>query len=730
MVGMEILHVTAPLGHKVKAHDFDDAASSTTLFQSVASSTSASGSIGSLPSSVSKSMSADQVLHDAPQPSDDCTGDEGKDIEAVHTRQVQGVESTMIETKAPACSDSSSGQGLREALSCEVLDLPSTATESNRGLFSCGSFSRHAVSCQQMANQSGNSKGSKGSKRESSKGTKSSKSSTMQPEVTCLPLEIPDSLMRGVPLTDALANFGQHWTSIEATAADYDISQSVLRLDDFVSHDWGTPRTIKVIALCFHYNNGAATIASMVVGAFAAVLQSGLLVQLPEVVFTDYVVLMSGWHVQFKLGRLAMIVCPVAYLFFFCFWQRVRCLFTAPRTVFLDKLCIHQTDASLKSAGIAGLAGFLQRSDRLLVLWTPRYFTRLWCAYELAAWSKLGKSFENSMDMLPAKLPLAFLLFGLSSHVVLLSVMIFRLPDGSNISLSLGFLIVTITHVCVVAMMWSLLYEITSVQRLVESFAIQEAQCFCCSNGHRNPADGRKIPCDRRLIYKSLDRWLSNWQEASPMGHQLDYSKTSLDSSPQAVEAMNKQIITELGKCLYGERFSSKIVTYKSCLGSCGLPFVWVLFDLARVPSCYLLNVSVFFLSLYFIFIPNVLGMFPCSIRTIDRLVGRRLPPGLAAVVCVIAFVYITFASVVLPVSASMSFLLQQNFAVTLVWLMLNAAATLYIFGGIGWFPPFLERVKLLSGKLAPHEETPHSQDMSGIVSGSEEETPAAAQWV
>ena len=35
-----------------------------------------------------------------------------------------------------------------------------------------------------------------------------------------------------------------------------------------------------------------------------------------------------------------------------------------PRLVFLDKLCIHQTDATLKAQGIYGLAAFLQTGDK------------------------------------------------------------------------------------------------------------------------------------------------------------------------------------------------------------------------------------------------------------------------------------------------------------------------------------------------------------------------------
>ncbi|CAJ1335316.1 unnamed protein product [Effrenium voratum] len=53
-------------------------------------------------------------------------------------------------------------------------------------------------------------------------------------------------------------------------------------------------------------------------------------------------------------------------------------------SLWVDKLCIHQTDPDLKAEQIAALAVFVARSQRMLILWDDTYFERLWCNLELA----------------------------------------------------------------------------------------------------------------------------------------------------------------------------------------------------------------------------------------------------------------------------------------------------------------------------------------------------------
>merc|ERR1711998_520441 len=91
---------------------------------------------------------------------------------------------------------------------------------------------------------------------------------------------------------------------------------------------------------------------------------------------------------------------------FLLYYQHIRALFGFPaRMCFLDKVCIDQMDETRKSAGIASLGAFLGASDNFVVLFSPEYFSRLWCCYELAAFRHLQVEGKQKITFLPAAFP-------------------------------------------------------------------------------------------------------------------------------------------------------------------------------------------------------------------------------------------------------------------------------------------------------------------------------------
>ncbi|CAJ1339729.1 unnamed protein product [Effrenium voratum] len=148
----------------------------------------------------------------------------------------------------------------------------------------------------------------------------------------------------------------------------------------------------------------------------------------------------------------------VTFYMFLFFWQRIRLLFKPPRMVFLDKLCISQDNDELKAQGIAGLATFLLKSRKMTILWSPRYFSRLWCTY---AWLRDPGDLEWYYIFAIVSsigLPLAFAVCGLFSQIAK-----------------------------------QLLQDISQLPKQLGSFSVRDSKCFCCSTDHCHPITGDEI---------------------------------------------------------------------------------------------------------------------------------------------------------------------------------------------------------------------------------------------
>eukprot|EP00929_Paragymnodinium_shiwhaense_P072328 TRINITY_DN36713_c1_g2_i2.p1 TRINITY_DN36713_c1_g2~~TRINITY_DN36713_c1_g2_i2.p1 ORF type:complete len:431 (+),score=28.66 TRINITY_DN36713_c1_g2_i2:292-1584(+) len=211
---------------------------------------------------------------------------------------------------------------------------------------------------------------------------------------------------------------------------------------------------------------------------------------------------------------------PVVYFVLLFHWQTIRaaCLRrrmmpSTPR-IFLDKLCINQENEDEKQKGILGLAAFLKKSDRMVLLWSNRYFTRLWCTYELSTWLSLGKD-ASSIVFLPVQVPK--LIVAMTGSCTVYTVVL----QAARLLPSLGFvqffdrlemfvfriaLVVVMGAVCTYRLQ-SLQLELTRLCEHLAAFSMLDAECFCCSNGHEHPATHAKLPCDRRLVYRTLKSW-------------------------------------------------------------------------------------------------------------------------------------------------------------------------------------------------------------------------------
>eukprot|EP00929_Paragymnodinium_shiwhaense_P109097 TRINITY_DN7546_c0_g1_i17.p1 TRINITY_DN7546_c0_g1~~TRINITY_DN7546_c0_g1_i17.p1 ORF type:complete len:318 (-),score=35.12 TRINITY_DN7546_c0_g1_i17:59-1012(-) len=302
--------------------------------------------------------------------------------------------------------------------------------------------------------------------------------------------ELPADLLRAVPSQFALSGYGKHWRGSAGCPSDFLSSVVTENIDDFVSHDWRTPRIQKYISLSYIYNARAAVIGSTLVSFLLALLRELLKMSgnLDGACETKPILCDLG---------ICITVGPFVYLILFFHWQSLRGRFRRNRLLFVDKLCIAQHDDDMKKQGILGLAAFLRQAQRIVVLWSPSYFSRLWCTYELAAWFRFQKR-VSSVVFVPVEIPFstlcAFGCFELSS--LLLHMEVIRdltTPFTGSTTIAGLFLL----SYC----LQGYVQRVDDLQQQLEQFSIQDTACFCCTMGHKDPQTGACLNCDRQMVH-------------------------------------------------------------------------------------------------------------------------------------------------------------------------------------------------------------------------------------
>eukprot|EP00434_Breviolum_minutum_P008984 symbB.v1.2.007915.t1/scaffold494.1/size196131/9 len=187
-------------------------------------------------------------------------------------------------------------------------------------------------------------------------------------------LETPldPELLRGVPLNVCLQGFGKHWKRTVGSGSDesgsvtlgetFRLSQKTDELDYFFSHDWETSRLLKWLSLLVMFNSHAAAIAMLIVTLLLVVLACN---------GSNCVRNHSLQSPDSNRKRLANWTGEMRY----------------------TRTCLAFATVALNDY-LSCLGCFLAKSRNLTILWSGRYFSRLWCLYELAYYLKD----ETAMD--------------------------------------------------------------------------------------------------------------------------------------------------------------------------------------------------------------------------------------------------------------------------------------------------------------------------------------------
>lgn len=431
------------------------------------------------------------------------------------------------------------------------------------------------------------------------------------------------SLIRGVRLSTALRNFGQAFSTktggISVNEADYDESEVVEELDDFLSHDWGSGRWLKLLTLLCQYNSNAAFVASMMAATVLCILQQDFAPSsFLHTKYCEQEVELGGEIYKTKSGMWCTAICPPVFFCCFFFWQRIHdALRLPPRKIFLDKFCVDQVEERRKIAAIMGLAGFLRHSKRLLICWTPAYFTRLWCVYEIASWYHIQKE-DNKLKLVPLSLA-SMLVESVLILCVFYSTKPAGLPGGVRIFLSICIL---------AALMYAVLRSIRDLSHLPDQlaeFSIDKAKCFCCANNHKMPHSGKTIPCDRRLVRNTVAGWYA----------QLDTNVAGGDSrelEEGALEEFDVFVKTTFASKLLSAA-SSVRPSYQYVIICCS-PVLWYAGDVltsevseGSVPYSYIAREALFHFSMALLVIPTVSRLLCHILPQIDRVTKAPSKP-------------------------------------------------------------------------------------------------------
>ena len=277
-------------------------------------------------------------------------------------------------------------------------------------------------------------------------------------------------------------------------------SREVPQIQEFWSHSWHSPRWAKCLTLLV-LNNGLAAIC---VGHVFALLGIVLfhLHALPG--FDRH---SEGGQGNSSVWSSALGVAGTI-LTLACWKSR--------KEVFLDRICISQTDGGLKTEAICSLAGILNKSESMLVLWDASFAERLWCVFEIAAFLKSKEHRDRPLVVCPTLTgPVSCAVFATATIAFIPVLVLPERLEGALFPYAwhlVGF------FVCGLAGSYACCHVLRGFYRSVEvmqrqllSLQIAELKCSCCSTGKCGRADGWTV-CDRQVISECIAIWFGSTQ--------------------------------------------------------------------------------------------------------------------------------------------------------------------------------------------------------------------------
>lgn len=285
--------------------------------------------------------------------------------------------------------------------------------------------------------------------------------------------------MREVGASVVMHGFGRLLGSSQGTELTYKLSKEAHEtIDCFISHNWCVGRPRKFLTLALYFNGLKAFCVAMVVMILVAFLTAWGRLPTVECSFGT-------------CGVMCWTLTSPVFLLTILFGHEMDYLLGRPiASVFLDKVCIHQSDPGLKAEGISKLGAFILRSSDMLVCYGDDYLRKLWTVYELGCYLSIHRS--KSVILVPV----AFAPF-------LIGILIFMyvcvpLSKYSGLDpLSADLFLIGFGTIVARVGATGLFMQFKRIHDTVEDFHIRHTTCF--DDRDRGLVEGNIVDCMKTL---------------------------------------------------------------------------------------------------------------------------------------------------------------------------------------------------------------------------------------
>eukprot|EP00435_Cladocopium_sp_Y103_P009441 s3401_g2.t1 len=190
----------------------------------------------------------------------------------------------------------------------------------------------------------------------------------------------------------------------------------------------------------------------------------------------------------------------------------VMILWRPQSRVFLDRICI-STDDRLKAQSIFSLAGLLEKSDSMLILWDPTWTERLWCVFELAAFLQSKKDQPKELIIRPTFMGPVQVACFLTAVAGMIPMTMAPMDVASDtwfvVPSSLVFLSASALSYVTMSILRRYFRDLDVMKQQLWSFSFEQVKSSCCDNQHLTPSGARTM-CDRRILKECVRMWFGS----------------------------------------------------------------------------------------------------------------------------------------------------------------------------------------------------------------------------